>query len=83
MGNESMIKSAVCDYILEHVNIESLDYDDDIFEEGLVNSLFAIELMVFLEKTFSIKITMEDLDMEHFKSINSIYDFVNKKANLL
>lgn len=71
----------ISDYILEHVNVEELDYDLLIFEEGLVNSLFAIQLMTYLEKTFSIKITMDDLDFENYRSINAISNFVKSKQS--
>ncbi len=77
---DNNIKSIVSEYIESSTNITGLAYDMDIFEEGLVNSLFAIELMTYLEKEFSIKITMDDLDMSHFKSVDSIAAFVvNKK----
>ncbi|QOT00749.1 acyl carrier protein [Brevibacterium sp. JNUCC-42] len=71
----------ISDYILEHVNVEELDYDLLIFDEGLVNSLFAIQLMTYLEKTFSIKITMDDLDFENYRSINAISNFVKSKKS--
>lgn len=66
-------------YILENINLPDLADDYDIFEAGIVNSLFAIELMTFLEKTFSIKVTMDDLDMENFKSVASTSEFVRRK----
>ncbi|MEC2849591.1 acyl carrier protein [Bacillus cereus] len=50
-----------------------------MFEEGLVNSLFAIQLMTFLEKEFAIKVTMDDLDMDNYKSVNSIGNFIRNK----
>lgn len=68
------------DYILQNVSLDSLDYDLDIFDEGLVSSLFAIELMTFLEKNFAIKVTMDDLDMDNFKSVNSITQFIEYKT---
>lgn len=73
------VKNMVFNYILEHVS-EEFDYNTDLFEEGLVNSLFAIQLMTFIEKSFSIKITMQDLDMENYKSINAIDSFVKRKS---
>jgi len=69
-------------YILENISIEKLNDDFDIFEAGIVNSLFAIELMTFLEKTFSIKVTMDDLDMENFKSVNASSHFVQRKKEV-
>ncbi|PGY60065.1 acyl carrier protein [Bacillus thuringiensis] len=65
-------------YIQDHVGIEFND-DTEIFEEGLVNSLFAIQLMTFLEKEFTIKVTMDDLDMDNYKSVNSIGNFIRNK----
>ena len=53
--------------------------DDNIFELGLVNSLFALQLVLFLEKTFSIKINNEDLDIMNFSSINRLNTFTKQK----
>lgn len=77
--NVNTYNDIICEYILKNINLEKLDYDIEIFENGLVNSLFAIELMTFLEKTFGIKIRFDDLDMNNFKSVNCIADFVKKK----
>lgn len=80
---EYPIQTIVSKYILEHINETKIDYDVDMFEEGIVNSLFAIELMTFLEKNFSIKVTMDDLDMANFKSVNSIVEFVERKKGAI
>jgi len=53
--------------------------DDDIFSLGFVNSLFAMQLVLFLEKEFQIVVENKDLDFEVFKSINSISEFVVSK----
>ena len=77
--NEKLPQDIIRNYIMENVNLQELNDDFDIFEAGLVNSLFAIELMTFLEKAFSIKVTMDDLDMENFKTVNSTGRFVQRK----
>lgn len=70
----------VTNFILKNVDLQSLDRNAKIFEEGLVNSLFAIELMTFLEREFEIKIKLEDLDMENFQTVNLITSFVAFKT---
>jgi methoxymalonate biosynthesis acyl carrier protein len=45
---------------------------DDIFALGIVNSLFAMELVLFLEKTAGIRIPNEELVMDHFRSIGEM-----------
>jgi methoxymalonate biosynthesis acyl carrier protein len=78
-SNEALPQDIIRNYILENINAPALADDFDIFEAGIVNSLFAIELMTFLEKSFSIKVTMDDLDMQNFKSVNAASQFVQKK----
>jgi acyl carrier protein len=80
--NAKLPEDIIRNYILGNVNILELDDDFDVFEAGIVNSLFAIELMTFLEKTFNIKVTMDDLDMENFKSVNSTGEFVRRKGEV-
>ncbi len=79
VNTEKSPKEIVRQYILESINLTELEDDFDLFESGVVNSLFAIELMTFLEKSFAIKVTMDDLDMENFKTVNAILQFVEKK----
>ncbi len=76
-----VVRENIRAYILQNVTLDELDNDLEIFNEGLVSSLFAIELMTFIEKHFAIKITMEDLDLDNFKSVSSITQFVEYKIS--
>jgi methoxymalonate biosynthesis acyl carrier protein len=77
--DESAIKETVKRFILSSISIARLDDDDNLFESGLVNSLFAVQLMTFIEKTFAIEVGMDDLDIENFKSLNATTAFVLQK----
>jgi methoxymalonate biosynthesis acyl carrier protein len=78
-GEENVIKETVKRFILSSINFTLLKDDDNLFESGIVNSLFAVQLMTFIEKTFSIEVGMDDLDIENFKSLNATTAFVLKK----
>lgn len=65
-------------FISNRVHDEFSD-DDDIFRLGFVNSLFAIELVVFLEKTFAIKISNEDLTLDNFRTVRSMAGLVERQ----
>jgi acyl carrier protein len=78
--NERGIKDTVKRFILSSISIANLDDDDNLFESGIVNSLFAVQLMTFIEKTFAIEVGMDDLDIENFKSLNATTAFVLKKT---
>ena len=76
---EKKIKETISSFILGSINVADLSEDDHLFETGIVNSLFAVQLMTFLEKTFQIEVGMDDLDIENFKSIKATAAFVMKK----
>ena len=78
-GTEKNIKETIMDFIFSSITITDLDADDNLFETGIINSLFAIQLMTFIEKSFGVEVTMDDLDIENFKSINATTSFVMKK----
>lgn len=42
---------------------------DDIFSLGFINSLFAMELVMFLEKDFRVTIPNEDLVIDNFRTV--------------
>lgn len=75
-----VISEAVRAFILSAVNIANLTDDDNLFESGIVNSLFAVQLMTFIERKFDIAVELDDLDMENFKSITATTEFVLRKS---
>jgi methoxymalonate biosynthesis acyl carrier protein len=79
----SVIKETVRNFIVSSISIKGLKDDDDLFESGIVNSLFAVQLMTYIEKTFGIEVGMDDLEIENFKSLNATTDFVLKKNGRL
>ena len=78
-GQEGVVKDTVRRFILSSINVIDLKDDDHLFESGLANSLFAVQLMTFIEKTFAIEVGMDDLDIENFKSLNAAAAFVVRK----
>jgi methoxymalonate biosynthesis acyl carrier protein len=53
--------------------------DEDIFALGFGNSLFAMQLVAFVEREFDIEIDSEDLEMSNFRTIQAISSLVTKK----
>lgn len=57
----------------------SFSNDDDIFKLGLVSSLFAMQIVAFVETEFKISVANEDLSLENFCSVANIARFVERK----
>ncbi|MDR1057721.1 MAG: phosphopantetheine-binding protein [Coxiellaceae bacterium] len=68
-------------FLQRYIGDRDLGLDEDIFSSGLVNSLFSMQLVLFIEKEFQFKIENKDLDLKNFRTLNSIADFIlSKKA---
>ena len=59
----------------------TLGDDDNFFELGFVDSVFAMKLVCFVEEEFNISVSNEDLDLINFSTINRITQFVKRKNN--
>lgn len=76
-------KDKIRTFLSKHIRNHELNDDADIFGLGFVNSLFAMQLVMFVEREFGITVENEDLNMENFQSVNAIVKFVEKKSATL
>jgi len=60
-----------------HLQVPSLD--TDLIDTGLVDSLTFVEFLAQLEKEFGIHVSLEDLEIDHFRTISRIARFVATK----
>lgn len=58
----------------------ALQDGDDIFALGFGNSLFAMQLVDFVEGEFAVTIDNEDLEIANFSTIDAIGSLVARKA---
>jgi len=76
------IKTRTKDFLFRFVRKRNLADSDDFFASGMVNSLLAMQLVLFVEKEFGIKVQSEDLDLKNFRTVEAISGFVEKKRAL-
>lgn len=74
-----VVKNKVNDFLKRFIGNREIGDDDNIFEMGLVNSLFAMQLVTFIESEFNLSVTNEELDIDNFSTINSMTTFISKK----
>lgn len=74
------IKEKVKSFLSKYLKQVEVKDSEDIFALGYVNSLFAMQLVMFIEKEFNISIENSDLDLDNFRSINSITEMIEKKV---
>lgn len=62
--------------IFDRLNIEVPSSDTDLFESGLLDSLAFVELLVEIEEQMGVMVSLEQLEPEHFRSLERIASFV-------
>ncbi|MET9919983.1 phosphopantetheine-binding protein [Streptomyces sp. NPDC006435] len=74
------VRSQVRQYLARHTNRTDLEDSLDVFKAGLVSSLFAMQLVVWVERTFARPVATEELDITNFGTVDSIVAFVERGA---
>ena len=74
------IKPKIRDFLSRQFHNHTFADDEDFFASGFVNSLFAMQLVIFVEQEFGITVDDEDLDIANFRTINAIAALVERKA---
>ena len=74
--NEQRIKEFISRFMRNH----DLQPDEDIFALGFVNSLFAMQLVLFVENEFGLVVENEDLDIDNFRTVNAIASLIDRKT---
>jgi methoxymalonate biosynthesis acyl carrier protein len=74
-------RDAIRVYVTERTGQPTLADDTDLFETGLVSSLFAVQVVMWLERVLHVPVVSEDLDLRNFSSIAAIAEFVARKLD--
>ncbi|WP_339859962.1 acyl carrier protein [Pseudohongiella acticola] len=67
-------------FLENFIGEEDFADEDDIFELGLVSSLMAMQLVLYVEKTLAIRVESEDLDLDNFRSIARMDTFMRARS---
>lgn len=57
-----------------------IDDDEDIFDTGYANSLFAVQLVMWLERTFGLTVQRSELMRDQLRSVCAIAEFVRSRT---
>lgn len=75
MDNKPIIRKFLARFFRSELRDE-----DDIFAIGCVNSLFAMQLVMFIEREFGIAVEDADLQISNFNSIANIDGFIRRRT---
>ncbi|MFD4375300.1 phosphopantetheine-binding protein [Streptomyces sp. NPDC058486] len=73
-------KVLIREFLGGHLHGVEVEDDEDVFAAGLVNSLFAVQVVMWVERTYGLQVAGEDLAFTNFRSIDAIAAFVERKT---
>jgi len=76
--NIDTVKATTREFFDRTIPNHELNDADDIFASGFVNSLFAMQLVMFVEKEFNLTVEDDDLNIDNFRSVDAIAALVSR-----
>lgn len=69
------IEDALLRHLVERTKVTPTP-DQDLFASGVVSSMFAMELVVYLEQSYQVVIIGGDLKLDNFRTVQAMTDLV-------
>jgi len=79
--NIKTIRSFIFENFLFDADENALDNNDSFLEQGIIDSTGVLELVNWLEETYSIQVDDLELIPENLDSVNRLASFIKNKMN--
>ncbi len=80
MPDTSTLAHQISALFAEKLHLQVPSLDTDLIDTGLVDSLTFVEFLAHLEQEFGVHVSLEDLEIDHFRTIARIARFVATKS---
>ena len=75
-GSAAELAADIQALLLDHLDLRVRSAHEDLIESSLLDSLALVELLFELERRFEIDVMVEELEIENFRSVERIAEFV-------
>lgn len=79
MSVKQQIKTYVAENFIFSSNGFDLDEDESFLDAGVVDSLGVLELVTFVEETFTIQVADDEIVPDNFDSVNNMSAYIERK----
>ncbi len=76
MTRDTVLHDQLTKLFRDKLHLDVPSPDTDLIEAGLLDSLQFVQLVVYLEEVFGTQVSMDDLEIDHFRSLDSIAAFL-------
>ena len=82
MDTYTPLQSRLLKFFLERVHIEVPSVNTDLFETGALDSLAFVDLLLYMEQEFGVKVSFDELELDNFRSIKKIAEFMANRDRM-
>jgi len=80
MPDSKELAQQISTLFAEKLHLQVPSVDTDLIDTGLVDSLTFVEFLVQLEQGFGVQVSLQDLELDRFRTITRIAAFVATKV---
>ncbi|WFR56028.1 acyl carrier protein [Anaerocolumna sp. AGMB13025] len=80
--NQESIRAKVRKFIQKYSKKDDIEDSQNLFEMSFANSLFAMQLILFIENEFELAVASEDIGMDNFDTVDKICSFIQSKMQV-
>jgi acyl carrier protein len=79
--DEDKIAAQIFAFLIEECGLDSSTADTSatLFSSGLLNSMDVLSVVMFVEETFSVKVSPFEISIEKFDSVAQMTKFIQEK----
>ena len=74
------IKEFIITEVNPELNLTQIDDDEPLIESGIVDSLGVLKIMSFLDESFGVDLSSEEIKLENFRDVRTICELVSNQA---
>ncbi|MHC4549088.1 MAG: acyl carrier protein [Planctomycetota bacterium] len=77
MKTSTRLPTDLQELFAQQLGVEVPSPETDLIDSGLLDSLSFVELLVQLEQRYGVQVSVDDLELENFRTLDRIAVFVN------
>ena len=75
------LKEFIMKEVNPDLNLAQLDDDEPLIESGIIDSLGVLKILAFMDETFGVDLSSDQIKLENFKNVSSICALIDSQKN--
>jgi len=82
MDEYILIREQISQFFQQNLGLDVPSTDTDLVDAGCLDSLSFVDLILCLEESYGLKLSLDDMEIDNFRSIEKIVRFVALRSPL-